>query len=372
MSGAWWTRTWNPVSGCSSVSEGCCNCWARRMAGRLAGRCGYPPAVNTIGRRCPGGPGFAPTFHANRLDEPLRRRRPEVYFACGMGDLFHEDMRTEWIDAVLAVMALSARHTFMVATKRPRRMAEHLNQRDAAGWRDHLGQVAWGRWGEDAECAAANAIEGCLATGHNVGWPMRNLWAGTSVEDQATADERVPRLLLTAAAHRFVSYEPALGPADFRQINGVTAADVADSVLYFPLVREVTFEGRNEPVRTPSIGLDLVVAGGETGPGARPAHPDWFRLVRDQCAAAGAGFHLKQFGEWIVGSDDKLIHHGRVWDSDCDDCCWLGFDGEVRHGSSHGMHANTFGMIRVGHKAAGRLLDGVEHNAGPHTEVGRG
>lgn len=325
MAGEWWTKTWNPISGCSPVSEGCRNCWAKRMARRMAGWNGYPE-----------GDGFAPTFHRVRLDEPLHWRKPQVVFACGMGDLFHEGMRPEWIDAVLAVIALSARHTYMILTKRPKLWAfNYLTLSPAAGWwRDELGQAAWEHFGENAECAVANAIEGCLADGLNVWWPMRNLWLGVSVEDQATADERIPWLLRTPAAHRFVSYEPALGPVDLRWCEwcgswGDHECEAADG----------------------DDTINLFIAGGETGPGARPAHPDWFRSVRDQCAAAGVPFHFKQWGEWAPNClcDTKRAHRTVKRPEPGKPGC----------------------MFRCGHEAAGRLLDGVEHNAGPHLEERR-
>ena len=255
MAGEWWTRTWNPVTGCSPVSEGCRNCWAQRMARRLAGRCGYP-----------GGDGFAPTLHGDRLGEPVKRRQREVYFVCGMGDLFHPDVPLEWIAWVWNIMATRGHgcHTFMILTKRPERAAKIL-----------AGQLV-----------------------------VPNVWVGVSVEDQATAGKRIPWLLRTPAAHRFVSYEPALGPVDLR--TGIYAHPNG---------------GR---AGTSLDGIDLLIAGGETGPGARPSHPDWFRSVRDQCAAAGVDFHFKQWGSHYPADD-----------------------------------------------LAGRDLDGREHNAGPHLEVGR-
>ena len=284
MPGEWWTKTWNPVTGCSPVSEGCRNCWAQRMARRLAGRCGYP-----------GGDGFAPTLHEDRLNEPLGRRKPEVYFSCGMGDLFHSDVPLEWIARVWAVMMGSQHHTYMILTKRPERAAELLPR--------HL--------------------------------VLPNVWVGVSVEDQATADRRIPWLLRTPAAHRFVSYEPALGPIDLDQWIGGNFSLGRCDICSQPYEESYGAHSRRVNYPCPSCAewrvstsflpaLDLVIAGGETGPGARPAHPDWFRSVRDQCAAAGVDFHFKQWGSHYPADD-----------------------------------------------LVGRDLDGREHNAGPHLEVGR-
>jgi protein gp37 len=157
----WATMTWNPITGCSPISEGCQNCYAARMAHRLAGRCGYDKDKP-----------FGPTLHADKLDDPRCIRNPQRIFVCSMGDLFHEDVPVEWINEVLFVMLASQRHRFLVLTKRPERMKEYFQQ--------HPNYI--------------------------------NVWLGVTAENQARADERIPVLLSIPAAGHFVSVEPMLGP----------------------------------------------------------------------------------------------------------------------------------------------------------------
>jgi len=172
----WTDVSWNPVTGCSKVSRGCQFCYAERMAKRLAGRGGYP-AENP----------FAVTLHPERLDEPLHWRKPRRVFVCSMGDLFHKDVPSGFITEVFAVMALCPQHTFQVLTKRPERMAEYLADEDLPDYIDTM---------------ACNY--GACHANLDGRWPLPNVWLGTSVEDQATADERIPHLLRCPAAVRFV------------------------------------------------------------------------------------------------------------------------------------------------------------------------
>ena len=202
----WTDESWNPVTGCTKVSAGCQNCYAERMAKRLRGRFGYPDDDP-----------FRVTLHPDRLEQPLRWRKPRRVFVCSMGDLFHEDVPDEFIDQVFAVMALAKEHTFQVLTKRPERMKSYLSDRatyqrvrketeegdvcglyldSLCGWEFRQAQNQW--WTN-------------LPPDR---WPLPNVWLGTSVEDQATADERIPQLLECPAAVRFVSCEPLLSSVD--------------------------------------------------------------------------------------------------------------------------------------------------------------
>lgn len=219
--------TWNPVTGCSKVSQGCKNCYAEGIAKRFWGDRKFTDV------QC----------HPERLEQPLKRKKPTTYFVNSMSDLFHPDVPFEFIDMVFDVMEVSVQHTFQILTKRPKRMFEYCE-----GYR-------------------------------NPGFP--NVWLGVSVEDQGTADERVPVLLECPAAVRFVSYEPALGPVDFSKIP-----------------RPQHFH--QQPLGWDSwwpTQLHWIICGGESGPGARPLHPDWARGVRDQCQAAGVPFFMKQICE---------------------------------------------------------------------------
>ena len=240
----WTDAVWNPVTGCTKVSAGCKNCYAERDFHRPY------PGRDFTDVRC----------HPERLDWPLHRRKPLRIFVNSMSDLFHEQVSSEFIDQVLIVMASARRHTFQILTKRANRMLECLHNPAMGGYIWDLANRKHGPFMGDL-------------------WPLPNVWLGVSVEDQKTADERVPLLLQTPAAVRFVSYEPALGLVDFER-GGFSLLSPCKSPT-----------GKSWP------GLDWVIAGGESGPGARPSHPDWFRSVRDQCQAAGVPFFMKQITE---------------------------------------------------------------------------
>lgn len=187
------------------------------------------------------------------------------------------------------------------------------------------------------------------------GIPFPNIYPGVSIEDQQTADERIPLLLQTPAAKRFVSYEPAIGPVDFARIQA-TPSDSYGGGLMYDLTRNICFEpGDVKGYRIE--GLDWLIMGGESGPGARPMHPDWARSVRDQCKAAGVAFFFKQWGEWasIESDEDDFILKG----SDA----VIHLDGSFETGKQLmvDLNKNDVLMRRVGKKAAGCLLDGKEH-----------
>lgn len=217
--------TWGVTSGCSPVSAGCANCWAKAYHVRYRGG------------------DFTPKIHPEKLDEPLRLRKPSTIFVSPMGDIAHEAIHADFVREVLNIAwaAESKGHTMIFLTKRPARLRYLL-----AEWRR-------GNMG---------------LTGKPFGW-----WLGVSVEDQATADARIPILLDTPAAHRWVSYEPALGPVDFSRW-----------LTKWPF-------GPDGPQ---TAALDGIIIGCESGPRRRPFDVAWARSVRDQCKAAGVPYYLKQ------------------------------------------------------------------------------
>jgi protein gp37 len=269
-------------------------------------------------------------------------------------DLFHESIPDEWIDRIYAVMALCPQHTFQVLTKRPERMRAYMNgpavRRIVGHYADRLRtrgrgelakltalDIACDKIGLVEEYPEADIVPRLEDRGLKAGWPLRNVWLGTSVEDQATANARIPHLLATPAAIRFISAEPLLGALDLTRIvvELSTAPERGKPDL---TINALTgwHGGAGDPAR-----LDWVIVGGESGPGARPMHPDWARSIRDQCEAAGVAFFFKQWGEW--GSAKGQPGHlaiGHVFD-----------DG--------------YQMIRLGKARAGRLLDGREWNQMP-------
>ena len=296
QSGIEWTdATWNPVSGCVKVSRGCKHCYAEREWPRLAGR-GQPyegRAFTNI------------ALHPERLDQPLRWRKPRRVFVNSLSDLFHEEVPDSFIDQVFAVMALASAHTFQVLTKRPERMRAYLHAQDRAEGIGHEAMLFYETHGGRGDCSLpAGLIHGPgKVMGHPTipnrpqAWPLPNVWLGVSVEDQETADQRIPLLLDTPATMRFVSAEPLLGPLDltpYLQALDAEAAGLADDPLAATLLAEGMQEGN---ASGPGL-LHWVIAGGESGPNARPMHPDWVRSLRDQCREADVAFFFKQWGEW--------------------------------------------------------------------------
>lgn len=256
----WTDATWNPITGCTLVSEGCRHCYA---AGLAATRLRNLPSRKGLARiNAAGEAKFTGEVRLNEqwLDQPLRWKRPRRIFVCAHGDLFHENVPDGWIDRVFAVMALAPQHTFQVLTKRPERMRNYIIE--------------------------AHALVPRRSIGHSMIWP--NIWLGTSVEDQTTADARIPHLLATPAAVRFVSAEPLLGPVDFNVFKGPEC--------YIYALTGVRSDGSGPSGFSQGPRLNWAIVGGESGRHARPMHPDWARSLRDQCQAAGVPFFMKQMG----------------------------------------------------------------------------
>ncbi|MCR4338625.1 MAG: phage Gp37/Gp68 family protein [Gemmatimonadaceae bacterium] len=278
----WCDKTWNPIRGCSRVSEGCRNCYAEKVAARFSGP-GQP--YEGLATRGPARWTGKVQLVEKHLADPLRWRDPSRIFVNSMSDLFHEALPDEAIDRVFAVMALAPRHTFQVLTKRPERMREYIVALDP----ERLAQAAERDWGDEGGVYVSNWINGWSRPrglpedgnpldGSRRRWPLPNVWLGVSVEDQATADARIPLLLRTPAAVRFVSYEPALGP-----------------VTFMPWWMKAP-PGPPDPPTNRARHLDWVIVGGESGPGARPFDVAWARSVIAQCKAAGVPVFVKQLG----------------------------------------------------------------------------
>jgi protein gp37 len=288
----WTDATWNPITGCTVVSPGCTNCYAMRLAGT---RLQHHPSRAGLTVPSKAGPVWNGQVRLNEewLDQPLRWRKPRRIFVCAHGDLFHESVPDAWIDRVFAAMALAPQHTFQVLTKRADRMRRYLTQRDGMG--------------NGALCHAINRIPFGLGNRHGaLEMPLPNVQLGISAEDQKRADERIPHLLLTPAAARFVSLEPLLGAVD---LTGIDYVKFMDSLRTnpranpddpnWPPLRYDTLRGHMKgPDDIGLPRLDWVIVGGESGPGARPMHPDWVRSLRDQCVGASVPFFFKQWGEW--------------------------------------------------------------------------
>lgn len=250
---SWTDATWNPVTGCTKVSQGCKNCYAEREWARLSVN---PKAVSYYGRA------FTDVAcHEDRLGQPLIWRKPRMIFVNSMSDLFHESVPDAFIDQVFAVMALAEKHIFQVLTKRPERMLEYLQ---TPGREDIIGGAAM----QSIRSDCYGVIE----------WPIPNIWLGISAEDQETADARIPILMQAPAALRWVSAEPLLGSIEF---DPDVLRPYHDSTVIL------------------NQGINWIVVGGESGPGARPMYLEWVTRIQDQCQKARVPFFFKQWGEWI-------------------------------------------------------------------------
>ncbi|CRK59036.1 Phage protein [Alloactinosynnema sp. L-07] len=319
---SWTDATWSPVTGCTRISDGCLNCYIERTPPfRMTGRRFDLPIIGgTTGVQ----------MHEDRLTVPLHWRKPRRVFVCSLADLFHESVPDEFIARVWATMASAADHSFQVLTKRHSRMrsllcSEQFREDVCYHWVKLL--------------TKGPSTPRIPPTDH---WPLPNVWLGVSAESQRWADTRIPALLMTPAAVRWISAEPLLGPVDLTRVawtkGGGTHLDVVHGRHGIPHVWTTEAER-----------LDWVVAGGESGPGARPMHPDWARSLRDQCASAGVPFHFKQWGEWAPNG---------MWGK-----------GNTDPRERFVGRANPDGerevIRRVGKKTAGRELDGLIHDDYP-------
>lgn len=355
---SWTDATWNPIRGCSRTiargakQSGCGDatgggCYAEATAGRFC-KTGQPyeglVRITAKGARWTGDVRLI-TAH---LADPLRWKRPRRIFVNSMSDMFHEELSNEAIAAMFGVMAAAPQHTFQILTKRARRMREWFEWVHAeflpdelnsdridilATWAaDELGDGTEGdqeRWFE--------RVRGLIQDGnagfpHDVPWPLPNVWLGVSTENQEAADERIPELLKAPAVVRFISAEPLLGSVNLK------------SALVGAMARRVyrdaggTDEASIPSHLRPPPTLDWVIAGCESGHRARPCEFDWLRALRDQCAAAGVPYFLKQAKPWDEG------RHGVV---------------AMGIGLGDGTKSKPGGVLELPY------LDGVQHAAMP-------
>lgn len=340
----WADSTWNPVTGCTEVSPGCDHCYAKTFAERFRGTPGHYFEQ-----------GFDVVLRPTRLDQPLRWKRPRRIFVNSMSDLFHDDVPDDFIARVFAVMALANQHTFQLLTKRHGRMRSWLSAPYAEGRvRDAAHLIAMG---EDPHVPASLATDGPA-----IAWPLPNVWLGVSVENQQWADIRIPALLDTPAAVRFLSMEPLLGPVNLLGDWTAGCEHVGPAVTHEG-TRSVLEPGLIEYDCEHQVGVDWVIVGGESGSGARPMHPDWARSLRDQCTAAGVLFHFKQHGEWAPIGPDDLVG--------AKDDFWMRPDGSGEYYSQR-YRPGVQHMVKVGKKAAGRELDGRTWDQFPKAVTTRG
>lgn len=292
-SGIEWTdATWNPLVGCSRVSAGCEHCYAERFMHRGLHHKGLTRSTSR-------GPVWTGEVRLveKALDLPLRWRKPRRVFVNSLSDLFHEGVSNETIAAIFGVMAASMQHTYQVLTKRPERMRAWFAWIDEHGGlgpyirseegRSKLRGIVRNQFTERTELYRGEVVRSAQdgwamvmnAAACIGGAPLPNVWLGVSCENQEAADERIPLLLQTPAAVRFVSAEPLLGPIDF-------GGGLRDTWYYDDVMR-----GQGSLRR-----LDWIIAGGESGPGARPCDVAWIRSIVEQCRDASVLVFVKQLG----------------------------------------------------------------------------
>jgi protein gp37 len=396
----WTDATWNPVRGCSRISEGCRHCYAEVVAARFSGdEQAYAGLAEYVAR--PDGSREArwtgEITVGHNMELPLRWKRSRRIFVNSTSDLFHEKLAREDIATVFGV-AIAAHylrgHTLQILTKRADKMQAVLT--DPAFWEQVNIEANMNVMEEvDPLDRRRDDARATMPDDFGPNNPPPGIWLGVSVEDQQRANERIPLLLETPAAKRFLSCEPLLGPVDLTNLCSPDANTHGWSAIW----------------KGNAIGrawIDWVIVGGESGPNARPMHPDWARSLRDQCQAEGVPYFFKQWGEWVPTSGIDVYCHGpgknlRQYPK-AEGIAWLA-DGRIglrdfpvaehreriRAGVARSSRAvevdhvaladfqrsiespqrvsdNPLGlawMYRVGKKAAGRLLDGREWNEVP-------
>lgn len=333
----WTEKSWNPIAAyykgkrgwmCSKPSAGCKNCYSERMNMRLGNGLRYTPEnVAKV------------DWQLVNLDEPGKWRKPALCFVESMGDLFHEGLPDELIERVWSQMLEYPQHTFQVLTKRAARMRELV-----------------ARFTQDATRSADH------------------IWLGVSVENQEQADKRIPELLKIPARVRFLSCEPLLGPLDLSKwLQACSECGEAPGLDWRWTGKEWQhhhgYPYGHAPAKWINNKIHQVIVGGESGPGARPMHPDWARSLRDQCQAARVPFFFKQWGEWIGGKFDyrksKMVCGATETGKEFGRIFWTNPGEPKVHLWDEADHYWTNASACVGKKAAGRLLDGREWDEMP-------
>ena len=340
---AWTEQTWNPIIGCSRISSGCENCYAEKMANRLAfiDNTAYYRNVVKFDNYV-GGNEFENKdkwfdevwngkthFVKSQLEKPFKWKNPRMIFVCSMGDLFHESVPFEWIDEVIARIAISDQHIFQLLTKRPDRMRDYFSEFRE----DQIRNIWWNKYK-------------IYTTQKRYVQIPDNIWLGVTAENQIQAIKRIPTLLDIPAKIKFVSIEPMLSEINLIKLReGISLESNALNGECYSL--EETYQDIN------NRKLNWVICGGESGSNARPMHPDWVRSLRDQCESANVPFFFKQWGEWIPTNERKAVHDNEII---------LVPEGK---GVFFTANPNAKVMRRIGKKKAGCLLDGKEYKQFP-------
>jgi protein gp37 len=287
----WTDATWNPLIGCSLKSDGCKNCYAMKVAHRFQGTHNHYKGTTKLTSFGPHWTGVVNQSPLAILNQPLRWTRPRMIFVNSMSDLFHESVDFEYIAACFGVMAAASQHKFQVLTKRPERAVEFF-----AWLKETYSSVALDEANFCARMAMKYGVEPGLlgmvasdeATSLFEGWPLKNVWMGTSIENQKAAEDRMLSLIKIPAAVRWISAEPLLGPVDFGFMGTLPNSITGSS---YQLMHQ---------------HIDWMVVGGESGPGARPMAPSWARSILRQCKEADIPYLFKQWGDWGPHDDGSV------------------------------------------------------------------
>ena len=279
-------ESWNMIAGCTKVSPGCANCYALRDSWRIMNNPKrperYADVCERVGNRPPFWTGLV-NLDYDALEQPLHWRKPRTVFVASMSDLFHDAVPYSFIDRVMRIIASAPQHTYQILTKRAERMRHYFER----GCFEHQGEGAWGM-------------------------PLDNVWLGVTAENQEQADRRIPHLLETPAALRYVSVEPMLGPVDL--CEPYPNREMPGSNIYYPWMIQQ---------------LDWIIIGGESGSNARPMDLRWTRDLIGQCHDADVPVFVKQLGSawaqkagrytdtpWSVGDPGRKGENIEAWPKD--------------------------------------------------------
>lgn len=331
----WADASWNPLAGCSDepISPGCQNCYARMLAHRMGNKGQHFESLATAEKWT-----GEVRFYRHLLAKPLNWKKPRNIFVGSMGDLFYEGIPWSVIDEVFGVIAACAierEHRFLILTKRPDRLNAYFTQRGVLD-----------RWMRYARTLIDAPLYSALS---QLSMPLKNVWIGTSAEDQIRFDKRVGWILIAPAVGRFVSIEPMLGHISMQHESdgrGCVLCSGEHSLLDCAYVD--------------GAALNWVICGGESGPRARPTHPDWVRDIKNQCirSTRRIPFMFKQWGTWKpVDWYSQATHAVRISD---------GYTIQLDHepysaARCQSAPAGWCGVARLGKAESGRILEGQEY-----------
>lgn len=351
----WCDHTFNPWIGCTKVSPGCAHCYAEAQMDKRLGKVHWgkgqprqrtsaanwklPLKWNTAVQLALAE--WESRYRTSGYQEP-KPRRPRV-FCASLADILDPEVPAKWLADLLDLIHCTPNLDWLLLTKRPDLWRARMHAVECLGDGNFDAALLANKWIDATDFVPAN------------------VWIGTTVEDQQQADERIPALLNIPARVRFLSCEPLLGPVDLE--NVVDRSGVGEH-WFSPLSL-----GDCTPDDDEWNGalVNWVICGGESGPNARPMHPDWARSLRDQCAEAAVPFLFKQWGEWAPWHTVKLAEGMERCADDTDKRKHVSHQGDT-HGNPH--LPGDFTMYRIGKHRAGRHLDGVEHNAFPEVSHG--